>query len=678
LPTIPPSKKPYKPRPEHHQSYKKDVRSIDKFFAALENDDPNQDWSFLDDDYFEEVVRAGDAAAANTLEAQPGLALQLVQLTKTAAKMAYELPSAIAVTTVIVAGMLAAWAKQLNTFRADFFKETQKELKDAAWFNPPDLETFENDWIADEDEVPEDDARLASLASELGTSLKALRNASAVISLANDRVETLTDLQRKATDALGKSQKEVRDLTKAAIDHQGLISDLQSKINDLQLSADPANVTRLQLLESELELQKDNLEIALRAAEKAARAFKASRNQLMSSNTADPAVQRRLINSALAILRATPRRTVQGIPPPTSEVISDLGSDFGVTVDVPPANPADPDFPPEFAPGSDKFLESKPPFEFDGNVKVYNEWVMELRMHVDSNRGRFRNRGHVLNMVTASTKPGSRAKTIMETLSHSILAPGTDENDAWRQLTKAPQTLSWIITCLDPTFKDHLSHRFALTTLMKLRQGSSYFSTFFLEMNALRMRLQWNTQTILPHLINGTNPLVLVNIATRASKLVDELTYADFEKYGTVVDYDLRTSGQLKRETAPTVKRLAIAAAPVSNERDAPTKRKCGRVTSYSQNKVPQAAQGSLYAGASYDTAQLAAARSVNEYCRRHNLCAACRTPQHEHSAVQPGFLPVKEFRTFAPRALPAPISGPRITDVTDEPAPRTAKTKTD
>lgn len=612
----------------------------------------------------------------------PNLALQTLT-------MAYDIPSALGVMAVITIGTLASWVASLTKAREANFAAVRKgPLKAATWFDPVKTDEVIN-WQASDD-VPPEDEQLAALANEWANAQTMLENSSATLLVADSTIKGLEGKHSQAKKELIAAQEELAEALKKDAAKALQIADLERKLLQLEKTATPDQKLQLDSLRDDIIRLNNDLALAQTTTDRLARTIKASHRQTMKAlRTDNPKMSAHMINQVLAALRARPAQpTNPEVPAPPESIVSDLTDDWGVGfADIPPRPPNDVDFPTVPAPNSDRFLELKQPFSYDGKPSKWNEWSVEIQMYVEGNLQRFREKVNVLNLFMTCTEPGSRAKRFVENLANSIKITGSDEHAAWHALTGVLQTSNWMLNKMAPVFRDHLTNMTALKNIMMLRQGTNYFSEYFVKLDSERMRLGWTTQVTLPHLLNGVNLLVRQAVAQRTGKLVEDLTWADFEKWGTAVDYDLRQAGQLKKESTPRA--LPGTAGPRQNnnrqQADQLKERKCGLKSSYEMSPaVPSAAQGRLYASPNDTPEQLAHAKQVNEYCRANKLCAACRRPRSAHPAGS-RFMEVKEFRTFGqqrpPAALPAPISGPRVEDVTDQlalPAPSSGKHKTD
>jgi len=344
---------------------------------------------------------------------------------------------------------------------------------------------------------------------------------------------------------------------------------------------------------------------------------------------------------------------------------------------IPPAEPGEPAFPAPQAISGDKFLEPKKPHEFDGVNAHFRSWTLEVRQYFESNDRRFRNPGHVFNELTSLTKPQTRARMFLDSLAISIADTESNDGKEWQLLrasgTTVGQVLRWLLGKMRPHFHDQLAVERALRKIAELSQGTGYFSTFMLAVEKARQELGWSHREALPYLIRGTNRELLVAIATRCSKTTTELHWTDFVHWGTPVDYEIRSIGRIKSDRAPRQTRaLPAPAKPNQPNRDAPQQRKCGRISSYDQDRVPMNVRGPLYWV--QDASDNDARRLRNSHCIAHGLCERCRAPRNLHTGNS-RFVPVRPFTEGLrqqPRALPAPArdsTQPLVEDVTSAPA---------
>ena len=345
---------------------------------------------------------------------------------------------------------------------------------------------------------------------------------------------------------------------------------------------------------------------------------------------------------------------------------------------IPPAEPGEPAFPAPQAISGDKFLEPKKPHEFDGVNAHFRSWTLEVRQYFESNDRRFRNPGHVFNELTSLTKPQTRARMFLDSLAISIADTESNDGKEWQLLrasgTTVGQVLRWLLGKMRPHFHDQLAIERALRKIAELSQGTGYFSTFMLAVEKARQELGWSHREALPYLIRGTNRELLVAIATRCNKTTTELHWTDFVHWGTPVDYEIRSIGRIKSDRAPRQQTRALPAPAKPNQpnRDAPQQRKCGRISSYDQDRVPMNVRGPLYWV--QDANDNDARRLRNSHCIAHGLCERCRAPRSLHTGNSK-FVPVRPFTEGLrqqPRALPAPArdsTQPLVEDVTSAPA---------
>ena len=343
---------------------------------------------------------------------------------------------------------------------------------------------------------------------------------------------------------------------------------------------------------------------------------------------------------------------------------------------IPPAEPGEPAFPSPQAISGDKFLEPKKPHEFDGVNAHFKSWTLEVRQYFESNDRRFRNAGHVFNELTSLTKPQTRARMFLDSLAISISDTNSNDGKEWILLradgVTVGQVLRWLLSKMQPHFHDQLGIERALRKIAELSQGTGYFSTFMLSVEKARQELGWSHREALPYLIRGTNRQLLVAIAGRCGKTTTELHWTDFVHWGTPVDYEIRSIGLIKSDRAPRqqqqTRALPAPAKTGQSNRDAPQQRKCGRISSYDQDKVPMNVRGPLYWV--QDANDNDARRLRNSHCIAHNLCERCRAPRHLHTGNS-RFVPVKPFTEGLrqqPRALPAPArdhTQPLVEDIT-------------
>lgn len=207
---------------------------------------------------------------------------------------------------------------------------------------------------------------------------------------------------------------------------------------------------------------------------------------------------------------------------------------------VPAGDPMDYEFTTPTRPSADRFLDVKPPFEYDGTPANWKPWRTAVETYIADNRARFRSAIAVIDVISAATKAGTRAKSIMTALMGNIFMDGTVEKAEFEQCTKPFQVFLWTMGKLEPYFVNGVATADALKVLRHQQRNESIVH-WMQKLDEARMTLGMTYTTLLPFVLTGIDKNLAAYISTKVNKTTMMLTWDDLLMWGATSEEELRT-----------------------------------------------------------------------------------------------------------------------------------------
>lgn len=252
---------------------------------------------------------------------------------------------------------------------------------------------------------------------------------------------------------------------------------------------------------------------------------------------------------------------------------------------------------------------------------------------------------------------------------------------------------NWILTkkaflaALDSKFASATVLEDAIVEFMRVHpkeseSASSFFNRFEA---AVARRRAIETRKNVTKVSDETVAARLLAILPR--HLVDDLRLS-YARRGEIIEMktpeDLRPEFERTWAYVPAPYKPPKASTPAARQRAAPalpsagnqvTQRRCGLVVSYdSAPAVPTDLRGGLYPSPRNNPQQNSQNAARRAIAASRHVCEYCRRPRSEHHASGPNFKAVTATDPPRTRAAPfAPITGPRVEDITEQralPAP--------
>lgn len=220
--------------------------------------------------------------------------------------------------------------------------------------------------------------------------------------------------------------------------------------------------------------------------------------------------------------------------------------------------PAPPTLPTEkgksISPSSDKFLELKPPFEFDGSKETYRAWRDEVLAYFAASAFRVRSPAEAAIHVRSFTLAGSDAKETLSALSSAVLRPGSLEHEEFHKLSSVSAVVSWILAKMDDTYLDQTLIRSEALRLRR-RQNDLPVAEWLRSMEKSAHICGMDEAQLMVFVLTGISPALALQISLRAGVHTTELTLRQIKKYGSMCESELAAAAPRsapRKDTAPS------------------------------------------------------------------------------------------------------------------------------
>lgn len=210
------------------------------------------------------------------------------------------------------------------------------------------------------------------------------------------------------------------------------------------------------------------------------------------------------------------------------------------------------------APNRESFIHTKEPFEFDGTKTLWNDWRAACEIYVMSNRHRFSDGLTVVNVMSNATKPGTHAKNVITAIIQSIVKDGTAERAEFESMNHSMQVFLWVMGKMAVYFANNTATADNLN-ILRHKQRDESFSTWIQKIDTARMALGLTYTETISYVTSGINGELAMQIANRLGKQTIELTWADLQMWGNIIETELKTAHQSRAyvHTRTTVKAAA-------------------------------------------------------------------------------------------------------------------------